>query len=405
MVCFVSVRACAERCLPASEVRTSGRQTLARKFEIALDDGRLLLLSNGIRFEYIGPAREPGKRPRAIVGMNLKELASELGLSQTTVSRALNGYPEVNETTRLRVAEAATRLGYRPNASARRLATGRAGAVGIVYSANDGYGPHTSEFLGGLGSRLAADEIDILVSTVDSFDDELAAYRRAIASKKIDAIVLHSPRPDDPRADLLQDLNIPFIVHGRTTDEASYAWLDIDNAAAVERATDHLIGLGHEHIALLNGPRGLTFAIHREAGFRQAMAAHKLSVSPGLVANGAFTDETGFRLAQSMLERTPRPTAFLAGSMMTALGVFRAIRSAGLVLGKDVSMIAHDDVFPYLNADTMVPKMSTTRSSIRAAGTRVAELLTQIISGKPATDVHELWPVEMVLRESTGPRL
>ena len=337
--------------------------------------------------------------------MNLKELAGSLGLSQTTVSRALNGYPEVSEATRLRVAEAAQRLGYRPNASARRLATGHAGAVGIVYSANEGYGPHTSEFLGGLGARLAGDEIDVLVSTVDSFDDELAAYRRAIASKKIDAIVLHSPRPNDRRAELLSDLGFPFIMHGRTDNDREHAWLDIDNAAAVERATAHLISLGHRDIALLNGPKGLTFSIHREAGYRKAMTSHGLGTSPALMANGLFTDETGFRLAQALLERTPRPTAILAGSMMTALGVFRAIRSAGLVLGKDVSMIAHDDVFPYLNADTMVPSMSTTRSSIRAAGVRIAELLTQIIAGKNAAEIHELWSVEMVLRESTGPRL
>jgi LacI family transcriptional regulator len=91
--------------------------------------------------------------------------------------------------------------------------------------------------------------------------------------------------------------------------------------------------------------------------------------------------------------------------MMTALGVFRAIRSAGLVLGKDVSMIAHVDVFPYINSDNMVPSMSTTRSSIRAAGTRVAELLTQMLAGKPAADIHELWPVDLVLRESTGPKI
>jgi LacI family transcriptional regulator len=164
-----------------------------------------------------------------------------------------------------------------------------------------------------------------------------------------------------------------------------------------------LIQTGHRDIALLNGPRGLTFAIHREAGFRAALEKHGLTPNPALIANGLFTDETGFRLAQAMLERRPRPTAFLAGSMMTALGVFRAIRSAGLTLGKDVSMIAHDDVFPYLNADTMVPSMSTTRSSIRAAGGRVAELLSQVLAGKPADDIHELWPVEMVLRQSTGP--
>ena len=336
--------------------------------------------------------------------MNLKELASNLGLSQTTVSRALNGYPEVNEATRLRVAEAATRLGYRANASARQLATGRAGSIGIVYSSNEGYGPHTSEFLGGLGGRLAHDDIDVLVTTVDSFDDEIAAYRRAIASKKIDAIVLQSPRPDDQRVTLLRDLNFPFILHGRTHSEKPLAWLDIDNITATEGATEHLLRLGHRDIALLNGPKGRTFAIHREAGYRRALEAAGLNFNPAIVTNGLFTDEMGFRVAQSMLERQPPPTAFIAGSMMTALGVFRAIRSAGLVLGKDVSMIAHDDVFPYLNADTMVPSMSTTRSSIRAAGIRIAELLSQLLSGKKAEEIHELWPVDMVLRQSAGPR-
>jgi len=88
---------------------------------------------------------------------------------------------------------------------------------------------------------------------------------------------------------------------------------------------------------------------------------------------------------------------------MTALGVFRAIRAAGLELGKDVSMITHDDVFPYLNADNMVPSMSTTRSSIRAAGFRIGELALQMLAGKPIDDIHELWPVELVLRESSGP--
>ena len=89
--------------------------------------------------------------------MNLKKLAQELGLSQTTVSRALNGYPEVSEKTRKRVSDAADRLGYRPNASARRLATGRVGAVGMVMP-SDGQllvNPHFSEFLAGLGQRLA----------------------------------------------------------------------------------------------------------------------------------------------------------------------------------------------------------------------------------------------------------
>lgn len=335
--------------------------------------------------------------------MRLKDLAEHLGLSQTTVSRALNGYPEVSETTRLRVAETAARLGYRPNASALRLATGRSGAIGLVLRGVGELGPHMSEFVAGMSGRMGMEEIDILLITVDNFQEEMAAYRRLAASQKVDAIVLHSPTLKDPRAELLLELKIPFIMHGRTDIGQPVAWMDIDNTGAVERATSHLLDLGHRRIALLNGLKGRTFAEHRELGYLAALSGRGVSVDPALMSNSVFTDEVAFRLAQSMLELRPRPTAFLPGSMMTALGVFRAIRQAGLVLGKDVSMIAHDDVFPYLNADNMFPSMSTTRSSIRAAGTRIAELILSILAGKPPEGIHELWPVELVLRESSGP--
>jgi LacI family transcriptional regulator len=335
--------------------------------------------------------------------MKLKELADHLGLSQTTVSRALNGYPEVRESTRQLVSETAARLGYRPNASARRLATGRAGAVGFVLRAPNEFGPHTTEFIGGLSQRLLAEEIDILLINVATYQDEIAAYRRAVASKKVDAFVLHSPQVHDKRAELLLDMNIPFILHGRTDIDRAHAWLDIDNRGATARATSHLIDLGHRRIALLNGIKGLTYAEHREEGYRKALLERDIPIDPQLMANASFTDEAGFRVAHDMLLLKPRPTAFIAGSMTMALGVFRAIRQAGFELGKEVSMIAHDDVFPYLNADNMYPTMSTTRSSIRAAGARIAELQLALLSGRAAETIHEEWPVELVLRQSSGP--
>jgi LacI family transcriptional regulator len=259
-----------------------------------------------------------------------------------------------------------------------------------------------SEFLSGMGGRMAAEEVDILVTTVSTYQEEVAAYRRIAASQKVDAMVLHSPTLHDERAEMLLDLRIPFVLHGRTNISRPVAWLDIDNTGAVERATSHLLDLGHRRIALLNGLKGRTFSEHREIGYLAALSARGVPFDPALMANAVFTDEVAFRLAHAMLELRPRPTAFLAGSMMTALGVFRAIRQAGLVLGKDVSMIAHDDVFSYLNADNMYPTMSTTRSSIRQAGSRIAELILQLLAGKPVADIHELWPVELVLRESSG---
>jgi LacI family transcriptional regulator len=336
--------------------------------------------------------------------MKLKEFAEHIGLSPTTVSRALGGYPEVNAETRARVIEEATRLGYRPNINAVRLATGRVGAIGVVMSKTGEY--QFTEFMSGIAERLSDDDIDILVTPMAEQDlqSELQVFRRLAESRRVDAVIVHAPRPDDERIALLHKMKLPFIVHGRSETSVPHAWLDIDNEGAVRRATDHLLDLGHQRIAMINGREGLTFTLHRDAGYRKALEARGIAFDPKLVSHGIFTDEVGFRFARSALEQTPRPTAFVAGSMMTALGVYRAARSLNLRIGEDISVIAHDDVFPYLTADNMSPSLSTTRSSIRSAGTRVADLLLQILGGRPVSDIHELWPVELILRESTRPR-
>jgi LacI family transcriptional regulator len=336
--------------------------------------------------------------------MKLKDLADSLGLSQTTVSRALNGYPEVSETTRRRVLEAAERSHYRPNPSARRLATGRAGAVGTVLPTNRNLlvDPHFVEFLAGIGERLVEHEMDIVLCPTRE-GDESGTYRRIVAGNRVDALILSGPLVEDERVPLLTELGHPFVMHGRTISPTPYAWLDIDNEDAFHRAASHLIDLGHRRIALINGSTRFTFAAHREKGFRRALAEHGLAPDPRLIGEGAMTDEVGFRLAERFLAVEPRPTAFIVSSMMLAFGCLRVIRAAGLALGTDVSLIAHDDVFPFLNADRMVPPLTTLRSPIRAAGTRVAEMLIALLAGRAPETIHELWPVELVIRASTGP--
>ncbi|WEX74258.1 substrate-binding domain-containing protein [Sinorhizobium numidicum] len=335
--------------------------------------------------------------------MKLKEFARQLGLSPTTVSRALSGYPEVSEKTRKRVAEEAVRLGYRPNINAVRLVTGRAGAIGVVMGRTAEF--HFAEFMSGMAERLDGEDIDILVSPTADRDstDDVPLYSRLVTSGRVDAVIVHSPKPNDERIALLHRLGFPFLVHGRSETDVPHAWLDIDNEGAVRRATSHLLDLGHKRIAMINGRPGRTFSLHRDKGYRDALSERGIPFDARLVAHGNFTDELGFRFARSFLEQSPRPTAFVAGSMMTALGIYRAVRSRGLVVGRDVSVIAHDDVFPYLTAENMGPSLSATRSSMRAAGARSADLVLQLLSGRPATEIHELWPVELILRESTGP--
>lgn len=335
--------------------------------------------------------------------MNLKEFAKSIGLSQTTVSRALSGYPEVRAETRQRIFKLAQELGYHPNRSAAGLATGRAGAVGIVLRENQGFDPNTTEFMAGLGSRLETRQIDILITVVEGRDGELAAYQRLAASKRVDAVIVHTPTFDDERMAFLKKLKMPFVLHGRGEETGEFAWIDIDNFGAIYRATSYLIDIGHQRIGIINGVKGSIFAEHREQGYRKALREHGLEVRDALITNGMFIDDFGYRSMQDFLSLPEPPTAVLAGSMMSALGIMRAVRSAGLILGRDISLIAHDDVFNYINADNMVPTVSTTRSSIREAGVRIGDILLQMLAGRDVSNHREIWPVELVLRESTAP--
>lgn len=336
--------------------------------------------------------------------MNLKQLSRMLDLSQTTVSRALNGYPEVAEETRRRVVDAAKRHGYRPNPSARRLATGKAGMIGYVMptGASVEIDPHFVEFLSGLGDYARTHELDLALSP-STMEDEETTYRRIVANRQVDAVYISSPRPKDGRIALLNELGIPFIVHGRSEGlDFDYPFLDIDNEAAFYEAARLLVQLGHRRIALINGNPDQTFAIHRERGARRALAASGVELPPARIRAMPMTEENGYAATREILAADERPTAIMCSSLLMTLGIIRALRDAGLSVPGDVSLIAHDDVFPFLRPENFPVPLATTRSSIRAAGQRIAERLAARIGGLEDGARGEVWPVDLVVRGSVA---
>jgi LacI family transcriptional regulator len=349
------------------------------------------------RFEETGP-----------IVVNLKQLSELLDLSQTTISRALNGYPEVKEQTRLRVLEAAQRYGYKPNSNARKLATGKAGSIGYVLPVgrNVDLDPHFVEFLSGLGEHALSREVDLSL-TPAPFEREREAYRRIAASRSVDGVYLSSMRNDDQRIPLMRELGIPFLAHGRAHKPSEgYAYLDIDNEGAFHDATRLLLQLGHRRLAFINGDTDFTFALHRLNGVTRAMDEMGLPPVALTHHSAAMNEENGYQLAMALFagaEPHSRPTAVLSASMFTTLGIVRALNQLGLGMPDDVSIISHDDVFPFLKPESFSVPLTTTRSSIRAAGARICERLVNIISGAEPDPVQEVWPVELILRASTGP--
>ncbi|MBG1232557.1 LacI family DNA-binding transcriptional regulator [Aestuariivirga litoralis] len=337
--------------------------------------------------------------------MNLKELSQHLGLSQTTVSRALNGYPEVGEATRKRVTEEAHRQGYRPNANARRLATGRSHVIGYVFPSDRSImiDPIFSDFIAGAADIQSMRGFETLLHAGGE-ENEMAVYRRYAEGGLVDGVVVQAPHMDDPRLALLDSLDLPYVVHGRVgTRQDGYAWLDIDNRGAFHKATKLLTDLGHTRIGLLNGLEYLTYAQHRREGYEKALHERGLAVDPSIMFSGQLTEENGYRQAKRLLQSQPRPTALVMSSMLMVSGALRAVHELGLAVGTDVSLIGHDDGLPFLNAEGLVPSLTTTSSSIRAAGSRVAELLLSLIENTNADLPQEMWSVDLIVRGSTGP--
>jgi LacI family transcriptional regulator len=338
--------------------------------------------------------------------MNLKDLAHRLGLSPTTVSRALNGYPEVNEATRERVIAAAKEHNYLPNSRAIRLATGRSMAVGHVIAIANRHeivNPVFADFIAGAGETYSRNDYDMLLSVVRD-EDEAQTYRNLKVKGNVDGVIVHGPRENDPRIPLLREIDMPFVVHGRATGSTdAYSFLDVNNRRAIRQATEHLLSLGHRRIALVNGLEYMDFAIRRRRGYLDALEASQIPLDPALMTSGEMTEVEGYRAAKAMLTLGDPPTAFVAASMLSGMGVRRAVEGAGLKLGRDVSVVIYDDDLSYMKNGEERPIFTAMRSSVREAGRLVAEMLLNRIANPHSEPVEQLLEAELVVGQSTGP--
>lgn len=337
--------------------------------------------------------------------MTLKELSQHLGLSQTTVSRALNGYPEVSESTRTRVHEAALAHGYRPNMRARGLATGCSMNIAHVLpisTKHEMVNPIFSDFVAGASEVYARHGYSALL-TISQDQDETQAYRNIARSGVADGFIVHGPSVCDPRIALLHELGVPFVVHGRSSEVAlDYNWLDVNNRGAFRRATDFLLDLGHQRIGLLNGLRHMDFAMRRHDGYLAAHKARGIAIDPDLMRHEEMTEHYGYRAAREMLDQPGPPTAFLVSSLITGIGVRRAADEVGLRLGQDVSVVVFDDELSYFGSEGQVPAFTSVTSSVRTAGRMAAEMLLNVVKSRALSPQNRLLEATLTVGRSTG---
>jgi LacI family transcriptional regulator len=330
----------------------------------------------------------------------IHDVAQDAGVSPTTVSRYLNHRIELPPSTAARIDAAIRKLDYRPNLLAKRLSTGRTEAIGLV----------TPEIRQPFFAELASaveDEADrhgytiFISSTRSDRGREVAAVKR-LHDRHVDGLILLTNTPDDGtlarligtrRAVVLVDEDIPGVNVPR---------IFVENEAGAHAATRHLLEAGHRSIAYLGGPAGLFSTIERQAGYLRALREAGVSVAPEMVRLGSFSSDFAYVAVRELMGSSRPPTAVFASSDYLLIGAIMGLRSLGLGLPAEVSLVGFDDVQPL--TELMHPPLTAVRQPIDMLGRHGFLALHALLDGRPPPMLTRL-PVELIRRASvTSPR-
>ncbi len=335
----------------------------------------------------------------------IKDIARALGLSASTVSRALSGHERIPEPTRARVRSLAQELGYAPNRAAQSLVGKRdSGFAGLVLT-DPGYGREDSylgDFLSGLGQGFGENGIDLFLAAIPQGQSELSVIRNIVASRRADGLVLGRTSEVDPRVDFLARAGFPFVTHGRVAADAPrHAWVDTDGFAAFAEAFDLLYALGHRTLALLTIEEPMTFRLHRTEGLLSAIERRgDPAVSLQIVTSPRYDGARRRQVIHAMLTASPRPTAVLALFDGLALAVLQEAEALSLSVPGHLSVLGFDNI---PSAATARPGLTTFDSDTFAAAQTCARMLVERIANPQAEAATQLVRPRLVLRSSHGP--
>jgi len=327
----------------------------------------------------------------------MSDVAARAGVSPATVSRALNG-GGVSAGARERVLAAVSELNYHPNRLARNMRHGSARIFSLIVS--DISNPFFTAVARGAEDVAQANGYSLAVFNTDEDPVREAACLSVVGAERSAGLVLASTNQAAESLAHVMRLKIPVVAIDRRLTGVTTDLVAVDNATAAHEAVSRLIDLGHRRIAIVGGPKGVSTADERLAGYRRALRDHRLPINPELIRHANLRESGGRAEMPALLGLAEPPTAIFAVNNLTALGVLRALRDRGVDIPGRMSVVAFDDL-PI--GDLLDPPLTVVQQPTHQIGATAAELLLRRI-GDPAASVREvLLSARLVVRGSIGP--
>lgn len=343
----------------------------------------------------------------------LDEVAALAGVGRGTVSRVVNGSPQVSPAARAAVERAIVKLGYVPNRAARALVTRRTDSVALVVSESEErvFGePFFAGIVRGISSALLDTSLQLWLAMVQS-PAERERVEHHLTTQHVDGVLLLSLHDDDPLPSVLAERELPTVLGGRParmmparpsadphapTEEPNW-FVDVDNAGGARQAVAHLAAAGRRRIATIAGPQDMGVGVARLAGYREACAEAGLPVDNELVVSGDFSEPSGAAAMRQLLGRRSDLDAIFVASDLMAAGALRVLRELGRRVPDDLAVVGFEDSAVARQTD---PPLTTVHQPVEEMGRQMARLLVSRIRGEQLVKPYVVLDTHLVIRQS-----
>lgn len=341
------------------------------------------------------------KSGKASGRITAEAIAARLGVSAMTVSRALNGQPNVSKKTRERILSAARTLGYTPNHVARSLALRKTETIGVVVpEISHSFFP---EVIRGIEDAVYSAGYHLILTNTAEDDSREQDAIVTLKSKRVDGLLISTAQTVTDHSAYEETIRqgIPIVFFDRVVPDIGATYVSIDDEECCSRITEHMIAHGYKSIAHLSGPLTVSIGKGRMRGYKKALARHKIKSRPSLIVQSGFHERGGYIAMQQLLQlpAKERPDAVVAVNDPAAFGAMKAIQEHRLRIPQDIAIVGMTDD---IRAELALSPLTTIRQPGYDIGKSAAQALIEEIEGKAKPGRKITIGAELAVRKSCG---
>ena len=325
---------------------------------------------------------------KTVKRIKITDLSKKIGVSVSSISRALNGHSNISVKTKEKIFKAAQKYNYYPNLNARRLASQKPDTIAFITTIDRKTQDYVlMELLAGLTIGVKGKPTELIFKFFTNEKDEFNYYQKLIDAELVDKFVFYRIKRNDKRIDFLKKTKMNFVTWGRSSTKDNYAWIDLDNEKSIEILMQRLYDFGHRKIGFINVHKSFNYGFQRKKAYEEFHKNRNIKLNSKYYQESLdHTTLSGIKLSKKLLDLKERPTAIICSLDKYFIGCLQECQRRGFVIAKDISVVGYNDQDNYLSSQNV----TYISHPLAEMGKMVINMLEQLDKGKKPENLTQL---------------